>query len=575
MHNDYENDDIQDENMQKEAIEKQQTDDTNKKIVKTGAKAAANYFAPGVGAKVVDVASKTKLGDSILDKGGKVVSKVTDNVPMGNRLQGVLNKANETGVLDAADSAVSALGSQTPDSENNLLNQKSIGKDFMNENILGNKQPEDSSILDNFNEPTSKIEINGFMDFKPSSMTKIVIAGILISSFFVFMILIIALNSLNILKLTDSGNITVSKEIINIKDNITYVGDKRASALKESSGNDKIDIITSEEFNVEKFKEVISPKIDKVNSSKYVVINFDIDHIDQIDDYINEINNLVYNKVFILSINPVLEDLLEEGSITNSQIESVNKKLEDQFKEMYIDTYYELKENIKTEDGINYLDETNKTIHELVIDYVTEKAANLDFEDRHGKSLIRKIGEDEAAKINEAIKTEVETTGYCLSDTIANVGKILIDSLLEFDEGVPYQDLGRYVPDSLEHAISENWGYNADTDYESSYGLDSDGFVHWALNISGVDFGINDSIKDLVTERIESVDNIYKGSILLKEDKTYLVISIDGDDIKYADVINSSKIGYQTNKKDYISSNFEIIDTKNYYNVFCLHVSND
>ena len=39
---------------------------TNTKIVKTGAKAAANYFAPGVGGKVVDIASKPE-GNQILN----------------------------------------------------------------------------------------------------------------------------------------------------------------------------------------------------------------------------------------------------------------------------------------------------------------------------------------------------------------------------------------------------------------------------------------------------------------------------------------------------------------------------
>lgn len=80
---------------------KQEEQDASKKALKTGAKAAANAYAGPVGGKAVDLASKTKLGDAVLNAGAKAINK--------NPLTGKLaNAADKMGALDAADKAVDA-----------------------------------------------------------------------------------------------------------------------------------------------------------------------------------------------------------------------------------------------------------------------------------------------------------------------------------------------------------------------------------------------------------------------------------------------------------------------------------
>lgn len=82
---------------------KDQQRESSKKAAKVGAKAAANYFAPGVGGKVVDAASKTKLGNAVLNKGADTLNRIPG-------MAKALKKADDKGITDKADQAVGMLG---------------------------------------------------------------------------------------------------------------------------------------------------------------------------------------------------------------------------------------------------------------------------------------------------------------------------------------------------------------------------------------------------------------------------------------------------------------------------------
>lgn len=91
----------EDENLQKD-MKKQEEQDASKKALKTGAKAAANAYLGPAGGKAVDLASKTKLGDNILNKGAESINKKAPKIGK------IANAANKSGALDAADKAVDA-----------------------------------------------------------------------------------------------------------------------------------------------------------------------------------------------------------------------------------------------------------------------------------------------------------------------------------------------------------------------------------------------------------------------------------------------------------------------------------
>ena len=101
---------------------KNQEQNSSKKAAKTAAKAAGEYFAPGVGGKIVDMASKTKAGDKILNQAAK-------NIDKNPALRRAAKKLDEKGAIDAADKAVDVIGGSAGSSPSNTnTGSNSFGK---------------------------------------------------------------------------------------------------------------------------------------------------------------------------------------------------------------------------------------------------------------------------------------------------------------------------------------------------------------------------------------------------------------------------------------------------------------
>ena len=76
---------------------KNQERNATKNVVKQGAKNAANAYAGPIGGKAVDLASKTKLGDTVLNKGSEVLNKAN---PLIGKTSNLISK---TGLLGSND----------------------------------------------------------------------------------------------------------------------------------------------------------------------------------------------------------------------------------------------------------------------------------------------------------------------------------------------------------------------------------------------------------------------------------------------------------------------------------------
>lgn len=95
--------------------------DASKKALKTGAKMAANAFAGPAGGKAVEMASKSKLGDAVLNKGAQALNQ---NPAFGK----IAKAANDSGALDGIDNASQdAVGSQLEKVQNNKIQNISKG----------------------------------------------------------------------------------------------------------------------------------------------------------------------------------------------------------------------------------------------------------------------------------------------------------------------------------------------------------------------------------------------------------------------------------------------------------------
>jgi len=182
----------EDENLQKD-MKKQEEQDASKKALKTGAKAAANAYLGPAGGKAVDLASKTKLGDNILNKGAESINKKAPKIGK------IANAANKSGALDAADKAVDAtsggvdsLGKDTLGNSNNALQGNSnLNMSKSNFSPFGRKNSTQST--ENFDQIDSSFDndySSKIFKFIKGHWTKIIP---IIGGFFLLLILLIVI----------------------------------------------------------------------------------------------------------------------------------------------------------------------------------------------------------------------------------------------------------------------------------------------------------------------------------------------------------------------------------------------
>lgn len=182
----------EDENLQK-GMKKQEEQDASKKALKTGAKAAANAYLGPVGGKAVNLASKTKLGDNILNKGAESINKKAPKIGK------IANAANKSGALDAADKAVDAtsggvdsLGKDTLGNSNNALQGNSnLNMSKSNFSPFGRKNSTQST--ENFDQIDSSFDndySSKIFKFIKGHWTKIIP---IIGGFFLLLILLIVI----------------------------------------------------------------------------------------------------------------------------------------------------------------------------------------------------------------------------------------------------------------------------------------------------------------------------------------------------------------------------------------------
>ncbi len=95
---------------QKYAEDHERAKRTNEKIAKTAVKGAAAYFGGPVGEKVADVANNSGVLDSAYDKIADASAKMLDSNPLARQAQKILNKADDSGLVDKADSAIGMIG---------------------------------------------------------------------------------------------------------------------------------------------------------------------------------------------------------------------------------------------------------------------------------------------------------------------------------------------------------------------------------------------------------------------------------------------------------------------------------
>lgn len=119
--------------------------DSSKKALKTGAKAAATAFGSPAAGKAVDAISKTKLGDKVFNKGAEALNKVPGVKKATKKLDdsGALDKADQVVNIAAANPQGAADAANAGASSNNSLKKPNL-KDSFNPFSKKNANPEEN-----------------------------------------------------------------------------------------------------------------------------------------------------------------------------------------------------------------------------------------------------------------------------------------------------------------------------------------------------------------------------------------------------------------------------------------------
>ncbi len=575
---------------EQQAMKDQKSAETNAKIVKTGAKAVANYYTGGVGGKVVDVVSNTKFGQELFNAGGQAISGITEKVPMGDKLQDTLNKANDSGALDMADKALD-LGTGDPSSA-------AIGM-----------SPTDTSMPDNLDQASSLMgddssslspDTSAVKDIMPkmNPFTKwYIYVGV--GTFFFIMILIIILFPNTTLDLTDrayASSSTTMNTNINLLSNeqiesmLIYVGDSRTEELQQYLNKDSIRYITTNNMGYYWFGETAQPELTSyisADTQKFVVLSLGLYDLVNIDQYINIYNTLISGysnvKFYFMSVNPINELLAGQNEFyqTTEQIEEFNRKLLDAFGDSYIDTYSDIYAGYQTEDGIHYNGETYKAIHEQVISYIKKKnpitflgeyPSLTKTKTLENISITDAIGEDGVNVLNDFINSQINIGGKCTGIGTAGAAIGLIYGLHQQGYHLPYYWGGGHNYSS-NNGVDLTWGTKIGPSSQTPKGnvylyssLDCSGFVSWAMNTAGVNGGTTSGNFINYGKEI-TFEEATPGDVLDKQGHVILIIENKGDYLQTAESTTGG-VQFTTKKKKQISG-YKVIDMDQYYQSNC------
>lgn len=405
-----------------EKTEKEKRRESSNKVAKTGLKAAAEYFAPGVGGAVVDLAANTKQGQKIINTAGKTISKN----PILSR---TAKKLDDQGMVDVADQAVDMVGGNptsatggaanmtsnldSPLSSNSMNNSKSLNplsklnseindleqkaneKDLsLASNVAGNLSTKfkDNKFLNDLSAGLSQHEKERqdakkkLKELKAKRRLIYLKIGCPVFFFIIIFTVIVSAKDFGNLDLTNNttsitgtgGTRTCSEE--EIEDKLIYLGDSRMVGMEYHVTNDSIHFIAKSSMGYDWLTDTAIYELDSLlqedNANYIVVLALGINDMTNIDKYVTyykELMNKYSNTTFyVLSVNPVDEAIESQNGyyVKNSTIEDFNATLKENFSDNYIDTYSSL-DTLDTDDGVHYNSSTNLEVHNLVLSAIS------------------------------------------------------------------------------------------------------------------------------------------------------------------------------------------------------------
>lgn len=338
-----------------------------------------------------------------------------------------------------------------------------------------------------------------------------------------------------------------------VEKSLLYVGDSRIVGMKSSLNNENIKYIAEvgKGYTWLLEKETEINKTITENKIKFVVFALGVNDLNYIDYYINFYNKYLdedsKTHYFFLSVNPVDETKAKANSYTvvNKDIKEFNDKLQSAVGDKYIDSYSQIKGQLKTDDGIHYKNETNIRIHDIVINYIrnnVKKLGNYSLLDEYPNRtdntellhipITELLGENGVKQLEESILTAVEENGYCTKQSAAAAGVTLAFNLYQNGYRIPYYWGGEHM--SHHEVVNPSWGKQMGPSCSPGtcyyyYGFDCSGFTSWAYSMAtNSDISGTTNVFMNFGEKI-SYEEAETGDILVNNDHIIMIIENKGD----------------------------------------------
>ena len=174
---------------------------------------------------------------------------------------------------------------------------------------------------------------------------------------------------------SDSDDKDSTEDKAKIDGRIIWVGDSRTVGMQQAvEGTDKNEWIckTAEGYNwfVNKAIGSVNSKLKKDDT---IVFNLGVNDLGNVDKYVKKLNSLANgdwkkaNKIIVMSVNPT-DSSKYSGGATNEAIKNFNSKMKSGLDGSikYMDTYSQIKDSMKTSDGLHYDKATYKSLYNII-----------------------------------------------------------------------------------------------------------------------------------------------------------------------------------------------------------------
>lgn len=174
---------------------------------------------------------------------------------------------------------------------------------------------------------------------------------------------------------SDSSDKDSTEDKAKIDGRIIWVGDSRTVGMQQAiGGSDKNEWVCK---TAEGYNWFVNTAIGSVNSKlkkdDTIVFNLGVNDLGNVDKYVKKLNSLANGdwkkakKIIVMSVNPT-DSSKYSGGATNEAIKKFNSKMKSGLDGSikYVDTYSQIKDTMKTSDGLHYDKATYKSLYNII-----------------------------------------------------------------------------------------------------------------------------------------------------------------------------------------------------------------